>query len=104
MTQQSLQSLHLEAGKWSPPPLGVLKINFDRAVFKSEGCSDVGVVIKDWIGSFILGYSRRVQGILQFDHVEALAATTTIKMAIDSGYMKIALGGSGESGDSCTEE
>ena len=55
----SQQALHIEACKQPPPPMDFLKINFDGAIFKSEGYSGVGVVVRDWNESFILGYSRR---------------------------------------------
>lgn len=46
--------------RWSPPPVGYLKLNFDRSAIGSLGLACVGGVIRDVGGSSIMSFSSTV--------------------------------------------
>ena len=50
-------SLH----KWSPPLSGMLKGNFDGAIFKENGFFGCRVVIRDARGLFVAGLSKKIK-------------------------------------------
>ncbi|CAK9180472.1 unnamed protein product [Ilex paraguariensis] len=65
--------------RWFVPLVGVIKINFDGAIFKPDGCSNVGVVIRNHNGDFLVGLCQKIVGCLSAENVEALAASVAVK-------------------------
>ncbi|CAK9157586.1 unnamed protein product [Ilex paraguariensis] len=75
-----------------PPTTSVLIINFDDSVF-NEQAGGLGIVVSDYEGSFITGFSQVMRGLSSVFHVEAIAAFKAMKLAIDMGYTYIMLEG-----------
>ncbi|KAK4416985.1 hypothetical protein Salat_2524000 [Sesamum alatum] len=59
---------------WTPPPLGMLKINFDWAVHKRNNGVGVGAIARDERGNCIGWSSNFCPGILEPEIAEALAS------------------------------
>ena len=54
-------SFHLKGiQRWTPPPDGMYKINFDGAVFNDLSNSGVGVIIRDYRGDYVAALAKRV--------------------------------------------
>ena len=45
--------------RWNPPPIELLKINFDDAIFFKSSCSGIGVVIRSHQGLVIASLSQK---------------------------------------------
>ena len=56
------QQLPLTEKKWTTPPPGVFKINVDGAMSENERNSNVGVVIRDAIGTVSIACCKYLQG------------------------------------------
>ncbi|XP_050280472.1 uncharacterized protein LOC126721479 [Quercus robur] len=67
--------------KWSPPELGVYKLNFDGAIFESSARAGLGVVVRDAEGMIIAALSQNIKLPSSVDLVEALAARRAILFA-----------------------
>ncbi|KAK4414949.1 hypothetical protein Salat_2601900 [Sesamum alatum] len=66
---------HLAAtSSWTIPPTGVLKINFDAAIFGEQHGAGVGVVVRDWTGSCVRWMSKLIKNVDDPTQAEALAA------------------------------
>ncbi|KAK7834714.1 hypothetical protein CFP56_024174 [Quercus suber] len=67
--------------KWSPPGVGLYKINFDGAIFESSGRVGLGVVVREAEGMVIATLSPNIQLPSSVDLVEALAAWHALILA-----------------------
>ena len=67
--------------KWSPPELGVYKLNFDGAIFEGSARAGLGVVVRDAEGMIIAALSQNIKLPSSVDLVEALAARRAILFA-----------------------
>ncbi|KAL0008623.1 hypothetical protein SO802_010125 [Lithocarpus litseifolius] len=74
---------------WTPPPLGVVKINVDGATSKDGRNSSVGVVIRDSCGVVIAACGKFLQGQSSVTEVEALAVESGILLARDINLTQI---------------
>ncbi|CAK9161674.1 unnamed protein product, partial [Ilex paraguariensis] len=75
---------------WSPPLEGIMKINFDGGDLKGSKCSSIGIVVRALKGNFIIGYCRKLEGIVRVEHVEA---ATAVRLTTGARYTKIILEG-----------
>ena len=69
--------------KWEPLAFPFYKINIDGAVFKEQKEAGVGVVIRDHVGKFITGHSKKFRcppGLGAIE-VEAKAFESTLEFA-----------------------
>ncbi|KAL0303741.1 UNVERIFIED_CONTAM: hypothetical protein Sradi_6242200 [Sesamum radiatum] len=79
--------------RWSPPPVNVVKINFDGALFVNEGESGIGVVAHDSAGSCLAWLSHGLPNCLSPELVEAKAAREALSMAQRLHWRRIILEG-----------
>ena len=49
---------------WSPPPLGLYKVNVDAATFKDIRATRIGVVIRDSLGKVVAVLCRKLEASL----------------------------------------
>ncbi|KAL0430294.1 UNVERIFIED_CONTAM: ABC transporter I family member 10 [Sesamum radiatum] len=71
----------LGASKWSLPPVGTIKINFDGAVLQ-KGCeAGIGGVARDSNGSILAWFSYKLQRRVDGEIAKALAATEAADLA-----------------------
>ncbi|KAK4278800.1 hypothetical protein QN277_016598 [Acacia crassicarpa] len=73
---------------WSPLAPGCLKINCDGAFSSQEQDAAIGVICRDFIGSFIWGFVDKVKSISAF-MTEALALKRALLLALDLGNDKV---------------
>ena len=61
--------------RWSPPPVGFYKANFDAALFEESNFAGIGVVFRDCSGEVIGALSQNILLPKSVKHAEALAAS-----------------------------
>ena len=86
---------------WKPPGKFQYKINFYGALFQSENCAGIVVIIRNELGqvmvslslSLSLSLSQRIP--LQFTaiEVEALATQRGLKLVLETGFGRVVLEG-----------
>ncbi|KAL0437158.1 UNVERIFIED_CONTAM: hypothetical protein Sradi_0423700 [Sesamum radiatum] len=79
--------------RWSAPPLIVIKINFDGALFVNEWESGIGIVARDSAVSCLVWLSRRLPKCLPPELVEAMAAREALSIAQRLHWRRIILEG-----------
>lgn len=60
--------------KWSPPPVGLYKANFDAALFDNSELARIGAVVRDSSGNIMGALSQKISRPQLVEHAEALAA------------------------------
>lgn len=77
---------------WEPPVMEYVKINFDGSFYSSSSTGGVGVVIRDWRGSFLFPTSDGCSSnsILS---VECRTAHLALASALELGYWCVVLEG-----------
>ena len=66
---------------WTPPDLGVYRLNFDGAIFEGSARVGLGVVVRDVEGMIIAAMCQNIQLPSLVDLVEALATRRAILFA-----------------------
>ena len=84
---------NIGGSRWSCPQDGLVKINFDGAVFSELNQSDVGVVIRENNGAMLASCSEKLHQAYKPDEVEALVALKAVTLARDLGFRKAILEG-----------
>ena len=74
----------------------LLKINFDRAVFKEENAVGIGVVIRDEKGHVMASMAEKILHPNSVAIVEAMAAVNALTFAQDIGLSYLILEGDTE--------
>ena len=78
---------------WTPPPVGLYKVNFDAAWAKDHSEGGIGVVIRDHSGSFLAGLSKSGCRVSSAEAAELVAAYEAINFAVDAGFRNFLLEG-----------
>ncbi|KAL0401569.1 UNVERIFIED_CONTAM: hypothetical protein Slati_4186800 [Sesamum latifolium] len=78
---------------WQPPSYGVVKINFDGAVFDSRTEMGAGVIARDAAGECLAWRTRNFRFAANPSLAESLAAREAIDLGIKEGWSNIILEG-----------
>ena len=79
--------------RWRCPLAGLMKINFDGAVFGASNMSSIGVVIWDSNGVVLASYSEKIPQTYKVEETEALAALNALSFAFELGFRSAILEG-----------
>ena len=79
--------------KWSPPPIGRVKVNFNKALFKDIGKAGLGVIVRDSNGQAIASLSEQASLPFSPEIAEVMAATRALSFAQDLGFTSFILEG-----------
>ena len=71
--QEQQGSVRHPQARWSPPPVGTYKANFDAAIFEELHCAGLGIVYRDHLGQVVVALSQRIGLPRMVEMVEALA-------------------------------
>ena len=85
-TELQVMDSNIGGSSWSSPQDGLVKINFDRAIFSESNQSGVGVVIRDNNGAVLASCSEKIHQAYKPDKVEALAALKAVTFAHELGF------------------
>ena len=58
--QEQQRSMRRPPARWSPPPVGTYKANFDATLFEELHCVGLGVVYRDHSCQVIAALSQRI--------------------------------------------
>ncbi|KAF4366503.1 hypothetical protein F8388_003741 [Cannabis sativa] len=86
--QYTIQGKTKEKSRWSPPQVGVWKVNVDAGVYNMNGSCSSGVVIRDHSGQVLCsssGFSSRPLSALP---AESVAVISGLKLALAAGVKK----------------
>ncbi|KAK9987896.1 hypothetical protein SO802_028135 [Lithocarpus litseifolius] len=86
--QQSGPSVRSDT-KWTPPPIGWYKTNFDAAIFNDDGRAGVGVVIRDTNGLVMASLSQNIQLATSVEEMEATATIRAIDLSLELGFANV---------------
>ena len=79
--------------RWQPPLVDLIKINFDRAVFKDEKRVGIGVVVRDSLGLVMASLSQNIPLPHSVVNLETLAACKALEFSLELGFDKAILEG-----------
>lgn len=79
--------------KWAPPGSDAYKVNFDGALSTVVNKGGTGAVIRSDKGEFMAASSFCLDGAVNSDHVEAVAALVAMDVALSIGLRNIVLEG-----------
>ena len=79
--------------RWRCPPAGLVKINFDGAVFGASNMFGIGVVIWDSNGAVLASCSQKIPQSYKVEEIEALAALKALSFAFELGFRSAILEG-----------
>ena len=85
-TEVQVMDSNIGGSSWSSPQDGLVKINFDRAIFSESNQSGVGVVIRDNNGAVLASCSEKIHQAYKPDKVEALTALKAVTFAHELGF------------------
>lgn len=78
-----------EIDKWKPPPLNMIKINWDGAINTKTGAVGLGVIARDEKGSYIMACGTHKQMSTTSVMVEAMAALQAMMVGREMGAKNV---------------
>ena len=78
-----------ETIKWSPPALGLYKLNIDGAIFSQIKATGLGMVIRDDAGLVVAAMSKKISISLGPLEAEVKAMEAAIQFGIDIGVREV---------------
>ena len=60
--------------RWKPPPPGMVKVNFDGAIFSTQSLAGLSVVVRDPAGLVLVALSQKIPLPTSVETVEVIAA------------------------------
>lgn len=73
---------------WEKPPLNWVKINVDAALFGSENCIGLGMIVRDAAGNFIMARSRKQENLVPLREAEAMCLKEALSWMKGKGFHK----------------
>ncbi|KAL5773532.1 hypothetical protein ACOSQ2_013456 [Xanthoceras sorbifolium] len=74
---------------WSPPPVGVFKLNVDASLAVNAGLVGVGIVIRDCHGQVRVASSLKLSASFSPLLAEAVAILHEVRLAFNSGLLTL---------------
>jgi ribonuclease HI len=90
---QEVDQIEEEGRKWSKPPDGIFKVNWDAALAMDKSGIGVGVIIRDGNGLVTAALSRTVNVRMDPTTAEATAALHAVELCRDVGVQNLILEG-----------
>lgn len=84
------------SSRWSPPPMGWAKINFDGATFKDKNLTGLGGVIRNDKGLVMAAFTQIIPLPTSIETVEVLAARSALVLALELSLNQVQLEGDSE--------
>nr|XP_023890897.1 uncharacterized protein LOC112002963 [Quercus suber]POE62583.1 putative ribonuclease h protein [Quercus suber] len=84
------------AVRWKPPPPGMVKVNFDGAIFSTHSSAGLGLIIRDQAGLVLAALSQEIPLPTLVETVEVIAARMALLFARELGFEKVLVEGDSE--------
>lgn len=78
---------------WTPPTSPSYKINVDATIFSAQKNAGVGVIVRDHVGNFIPGLSKKIHASLGTIEAKAKAFEAGVIFAKETGIRDFVLEG-----------
>ena len=75
--------------QWCPLEQGLVKVNFDAALFKHKNSAGLGAIVQDWRGANLGALSMSVLLSSIVAELEALACLRAVQFAADLGLQRV---------------
>uniref|UniRef100_A0A7N2KZZ0 RNase H type-1 domain-containing protein n=1 Tax=Quercus lobata TaxID=97700 RepID=A0A7N2KZZ0_QUELO len=82
--------------RWKPPPLGVVKVNFDGAIFSTQSSAGLAMVVRDQAGLVLASLSQKIPLSTSVEIVEVIAARRALLLARELGFERVMVEGDSE--------
>ncbi|XP_050290308.1 uncharacterized protein LOC126728547 [Quercus robur] len=94
--QQQIVCRKIQTRKWSPPGSGMMKTNFDGALFGESDQAGLGVVIRNSEGQVMATLLEKIQKPHSVQSVELLTARRAVTFCIETGFQNSIFEGDSE--------
>ncbi|XP_075662967.1 uncharacterized protein LOC142632455 [Castanea sativa] len=85
------QAVRSAQNQWLPPPMDVVKINFDGATSPKKKKAGIGVVVRDVNGLVLASCAKIKHEPYKAVEIESLVAATTLSLTTDLGFQRVIL-------------
>ena len=92
-TEMQVVSSSIGGTRWRPPQYGLVKVNFDGAVFGNSNMSGIGAIIRNHDGAVRASCAEKLNQAYKEKEIEALAALKALQLAYDLGFQNVILKG-----------
>ena len=82
--------------RWKLPPPGLVKVNFDGALFSTQSLAGLGVVVRDPAGLVLAALSQKIPLPTLVETVEVIAAQRALVFAKELGFERVLVEGDSE--------
>nr|POE89664.1 putative ribonuclease h protein [Quercus suber] len=82
--------------RWKPPPPGLVKVNFDGALFSTQSSAGLGLVVRDSAGLVLATLSQEIPLPTSVETVEVIAARRALLFAKELGFERVMIEGDSE--------
>nr|POE53100.1 putative ribonuclease h protein [Quercus suber] len=82
--------------RWKPPPPGLVKVNFDGALFSTQSSAGLGLVVWDSTGLVLAALSQEIPLPTSIETVEVIAARRALLFAKELGFERVMIEGDSE--------
>ena len=72
--------------RWTAPPLGHFKLNFDASIFQEGGASGIGAIIRNNRGEVMTSLSTKGPPVACSEEAEILACRCVVEFALECGF------------------
>ena len=81
------------AVQWKPPPPGMVKVNFNDAIFSTHSSTGLGMIIQDQAGLVLAALSQKIPLPTSMETVEVTAARRALLFAKELGFERVMIEG-----------
>ena len=82
--------------RWKPPPPGMVKVNFDGAIFSTQSSAGLGMVVRDQAGLVLATLSQKIPLPTSVETVEVIAARRALIFALELDFESVMVVGDSE--------
>ena len=82
--------------RWKPPLPGMVKVNFDDAIFSTQSSAGLGMVVRDQAGLVLAALSQKIPMPTLVETVEVIAARRALVFAKELGFERVMVEGDSE--------
>ena len=82
--------------RWRPPPTGLLKVNFDGALFAKENIASLGIIVRNESGLVMAALTQQILLPASVEMVEMLAARRALWFAKELAFHSLIVEGDSE--------
>lgn len=79
--------------RWRPPPSGMVKVNFDGALFPTKNIAGLGIIVRNNLGQVMAALSQQIPLPTSVEMVEVQAARRALLFSRELGFERLIIEG-----------